>query len=168
MLMIIILILSSCSLGGSRTQMLDKDDFDKIADARLEQVIEAIKNNDKDALKSMFSKQALDEAEDFDANMDYLFDFFQGEVMSWKSNGVSEDESIDNGHNTKKIDSMYYLDTDKQKYIFYLIECIVDTDHSDNVGLYTLRVIKAENRDTQFCLYQDMKAGIYRPEEAAS
>ena len=38
---------------------------DEAADARLEQVLEAINNEDKDALKSMFSQTALEEAEDF-------------------------------------------------------------------------------------------------------
>ena len=158
------LFLSACSLGGSRTEMLSKDNDDKKANTRFEQVIEAIKNKDKVALKSMFSKQALDKADDFDGSMDYLFEFFQGKVTSWEINGgPSVYETTDQGHNTKKFNSMYYVNTDKQKYIFYLIEWTVDTDHPDNVGLYTLRVIKAEDRDTEFCKYQDMKAGIYRP-----
>jgi hypothetical protein len=155
------LFLCSCSLGRSRTEMLNKDDSDKKSDARLEQVTEAIKNKDKDTLKSMFSKQALDKAADFDGSMDHLFEFFQGKVTSWERNGgPSVYETTDHGHKTKKFNSMYYVNTDKQKYIFYLIEWTVDTDHPDNVGLYTLRVIKAEDRDTQFLKYQDMKPGI--------
>ena len=114
----------------------------------------------------MFFKQALDEADDFDDSMDYLFEFLQGEDTSWERNGgPTVYETNDYGDKTKKINSMYYVNTDKQKYIFYLIEWTVDTDHPDNIGLYTLRVIKAEDRETQFCSYQDMKAGIYKPEE---
>lgn len=161
-----ILLLSSCSLGGSREEMLNRDNDDKKADARLEQVIEAIKNKDKDVLKSMFSKQALDETDDFDGSMDYLFDFFQGEVDSWKSNGSIVSETNNYGHKTKEVKSFYNVDTDKQEYLFFLLEYTVDTDHPDNVGLYTLRVIKAEDKETQFGYWQDMKiAGIYKPEE---
>ena len=161
-----VLFLGSCSSGGSRTDMLNKNDDDKKADTRFEQVIEAIKNNDKDDLESMFSEYVLNKADDFDKSMDDLFDIFQGEVESWERNGgPSVYESIDHGHKTKKINSMYYVNTDKQKYIFYLIEWTVDTGHPDNVGLYALRVIKAENRDTQFKKYQDMEAGICCPIE---
>ena len=40
----------------------------------------------------------------------------------------------------------------------------MDTDYPNNVGLYTLRVIKAEDKDTQFGYWQDMKLpGIYIP-----
>jgi hypothetical protein len=146
--------------------MLNKDNDEKKTDTRLEQVLEAINNEDKESLESMFSKQALDEANDFDGSTDYLFEFFQGEDTTWERNGgPSVYETDDHGHKTKKINSMYYVNTDKQKYIFYLIEWTVDSDHPDNIGLYTLRVIKAEDRETQFCKYQDMKAGIYKPEE---
>lgn len=162
-----ILLLSSCSLGGSRTEMLNKDNDDKKADVRLEQLIEAIKNKDREALKSMFSKQALDEAEDFDVSMGYLFDFFQGEVkFKERKSGLIVDESNNYGHKTKEVKSFYSIDTDKQKYLFFLLEYTVDTDNPDNVGLYTLRVIKAEDKKTRFGYWQDMKiAGIYKPEE---
>ena len=44
-------------------------------------------------------------------------------------------------------ESFYTVNTDKQKYLFFL-ENTVDTDRHDNVGLYTLRVVKAEYEKT--------------------
>lgn len=166
LILILILNASACSLGGSRIAMLNKDNDHKKADTRLELVLDAIKSKDKESLKSMFSKQALDEAKDFDGSIDYLFKFFQGKDTSWERNGLSVDETNNYGHKTKQHYSMYYVNTDKQEYIFYLIECTVDSDNPENIGLYTLRVIKAEDRETQFCLYDDMKAGIYKPEDS--
>lgn len=163
-----IFLLSSCSIGGSKTAMLNKENDDKKADARLDQVIEAIQNQDKEALRSMFSKQALDEAQDLDGSMDYLFKLFQGEVKSKKRDGLLASETINYGHNTKEVKSAYTVETDKQKYIFFFLECTEDTDNPDNVGLYTLRVIKAEDKDKEYGLsWQDKKiAGIYRPDES--
>ena len=170
-----ILLLSSCSLGGSRTEMLNKDSDDKKANVRLEEVIEAIENQDKDALKEMFSEQALDEADDFNGSMDYLFDFFEGEVDSWeKSSGPTVFESNNYGHKTKEVSSYYYVNTDKQKYFFLLRDYPVDTDHPDNVGLYMLLVVKAEDEEKlwdgdQKILYDGNQkishAGIYIPVE---
>ena len=60
------LLLSSCSLRGSRTYLLNKDNDDEKAENRLEEVIECIKAKDKDTIKAMFSEQALNEAKELD------------------------------------------------------------------------------------------------------
>ncbi|TYQ13384.1 UNVERIFIED_CONTAM: uncharacterized protein DUF5104 [Acetivibrio alkalicellulosi] len=174
-LMFSMFLLSSCMIGGSRTEMLSKDNTDKIADARLEQVINAIKNKDKIDLKSIFSKKALDDCDDFDGNTDYLFDFLQGEIDSWeKSGGPTEFESIEKGHKTKEVSSYYYVNTSEKKYFFLLRDYPVDTENPDNVGLYMLLVVKAEDREKiydldQKILYDGNKklshAGIYIPLE---
>ncbi len=167
------LFLSSCSIGGSRTSMLNIDSDEAKANARLEKVIEAIKNKDKEALKAMFSKKALSEANDFDSSMDDLFNFFQGKVDLWKkSSGPTVFESNDHGEKKKEVSSYYYVNTDKQKYFFLLEDYPIDTDHPDNVGLYLLLAVKAEDREkiydgTQKILYDGKiklsHAGIYLP-----
>jgi hypothetical protein len=164
----IMLFLSSCSLGGSRVQMLNKDNDEGKADARLEQIIATLKNKDKDSLEKMFSKQALNEADDLDSRMDYLFNFVQGNIESWKAivHGATT-ESVNHGKKVKKSSSWYYVNTDEQKYLIFFLECTIDTDHPENVGVYMLQVIKAEDKETQFdgggpntrC------AGIYKPKE---
>jgi hypothetical protein len=167
------LFLSSCSLGGSRVEMLNGASDEKKAAAKLEQVIEAIKNKDKASLRALFSKKALSEAVDFDDNIDGLFDFIQGEVDSWeKSSGPSVSEESNYGHVKKVVSSYYYVNTDKQKYFFLLDDYPVYTDHPDSVGLYLLLVVKAEDREKiykgdQKILYDGDKklsrAGIYLP-----
>ncbi|MDQ7096304.1 DUF5104 domain-containing protein [Desulfosporosinus sp. PR] len=165
-LLLNIFLLTSCSPGGSRTGMLNKESDDKKADARLEQVIVAIQNQDKNALTAMFSKQALAEAKDFDGSMNYLFELFQGKVQSKKNDGLIVDESDNYGHSKKEVKSFYIVETDKQKYLFFLLEYTTNTDQSDNVGLYSLRVIKAEDENTQYSSWQKMKiAGIYKPKQ---
>ena len=167
------LFLSSCSMGGSRVGMLNGDSDEKKAAAKLEQVIEAIKNKDKASLKALFSQKALSEAVGFDDNIEELFDFVQGEVDSWeKSSGPSVSEESNYGHVKKVVSSYYYVNTDKQKYFFLLRDYPVDTDHPDNVGLYLLLVVKAEDEERiwdgdEKIIYDGNKklshAGIYLP-----
>jgi len=148
-LLVGILFLSSCSLVRGRTGIFD-DSATKI-DAKIEQILETIKNNDKKALKSLFSKQVLDETEDFDERLDYLFEFIQGEIESWKrTGGPVGNEIINDGHKTKNVCAWYNVNTDVEKYIFLIRECTTDTDNPDNVGLYMLNTIKAENKDILF------------------
>jgi len=162
------LFLCSCTPGGSRVQMLNKDNDEAKADARLEQIIEAIKSKDKDSLKTVFSKQALNEAEDLDGRMDYLFNFVQGNIESWETivHGNAA-ESINYGSRIKKSQSWYYLNTDKEKYLIFFLECTIDTDHPENIGVYMLQVIKAKDKDTQFDGggKKTRCAGIYKPKE---
>jgi len=164
---IAMLFLSSCSLGGSRIGMLNSENEGKIADARFKQVIEAIKNKDKLAIKSMFSKQALGEAENINGNIDYLLGFIQGKIKSWKNDTWSSDGSINDGKTEMtEIKSWYKVTTDKNEYLFFLLEYTKDTGNPDNVGVYALRSIKAKDKDTQFTYWQDMKiAGIYKPKD---
>lgn len=161
--MSIIILLSSCTSRGGR--VLDTSE-DKQADFCMEQILDALKNQDKDALKKLFSEQAVSEAKDFDGNIDYLFEFFQGEVKSSKQDKWSSDEEIDYGKESDMLRAWYTVTTDKNQYIFFIIDYTTDTINPDNAGLYTLRVIKAEDKETQLTYWQDMQiAGIYEPEQ---
>lgn len=171
LLLIIISLLCSCSGGGLSPIMFNDDD--KKADARFEQVFKALQNKDKDSLKAMFSKQAIDESKNFDDNMDALFAFLNGKVESWEAADLPGAENYSyQGHKYKKVDSYYYVTIDQQKYFFLLLDWPVDTDHPDNVGLYLLLVVKEEDEaqiwkaDRKIIFDGDKKishAGIYLP-----
>lgn len=139
---------------------------DKKADIRIEQILSAIKDKDRKTIKALFSKQALDESKDFDSEIDYLFSFFQGDVKSCKRDKWSSGESKEHGKKSVMLRSWYTVETDKDKYMFFIIDYTEDSINPNNSGLYTLRVIKAKDKETQFTFWQDMKlAGIYKPKE---
>jgi len=159
------LVFSACSLLDLTKGSNLYDNDDEIAYQRLEQVVEAISNKDRAALKAMFSKRALADDNNFNESLDYVFELFQGSVKTVTNYGPGASEDIDgNGHVTKELTSWHRVNTDKQKYIFFLVEYIKDDNNPDNVGLYTLRVIKAKDEKTQFGYFDDMKLpGIYMP-----
>ena len=145
-----ILFLSACSLGGSRIRMLNKDNDEGKEKDRLEQIINAIKNQDKDSMKRMFSQQAQDITDDLDGQIDYLFEYIQGNIESWETLSGGVNESINNGHIVKGSAYRFEVKTDKQEYLFYPVECTENTDHPENVGLYVLQVMKLEDRSEYF------------------
>lgn len=157
---IILFFLTACSTTEGHTPM---DNDNQIADKRIEQLLDAIKDKDKETICSMFSKQALDESENLDESIEYLFSFFQGEVISWeKDSGPIVDEITENGKQIKELKTWYNVKTSNQKYIIFMIDYPVNTNEPDNVGLYTLRVVKEEDKETQLGYWQDMKSpGIY-------
>lgn len=157
-----LLFLNSCVHGG-RTLY---DDTSQKADARFEKVLQAVKDHDKVALRAMFSEQALNETEDFEEQMNYLFGFIKGDIQSWESNvSGGLDGSYSHGQRMSKVRSWYTVKTDKEEYLFFMYEFTEDTEHPENVGLYMLQVIKAEDRAMQFDGGQDiLMPGIYRPD----
>lgn len=166
-----ILLLSSCgkisSLGtniinGKRGEMLMSDG--QKADARMDQIVSAVKDKDREAIKSLFSQKALDEANDIDSGIDYLFDFIQGDIESWEREKLTSEQSIDYGKKSEMIASWYIINTEYDKYLFIIIDYSIDTIEPQNAGLYTVFAVKEEERDMHYTYWTEIKiAGIYKP-----
>lgn len=143
-ILILILTLSSCIKGTPTSFLIDSDN--ELADTRIEQLFNAIKEQDKVALKETFSQKAIEEAKDIDDELDELLSFIQGEVVSW-----SRDESpvaidtVEYGKKTKQLEFWYNLKTNEQTYLIFLVDYPIDTIESENEGLYSLRILKIED-----------------------
>lgn len=150
-------LLCSCSIGIF-------DDSDKKADVRFEQILEALKNEDKETLNGMFSNKALSEADDFNSSLDALFQYVQGSIQSWESTGayVGSDDKNSDGTRIKRSESAYLFTTsDKHKYQIAIYEYTIDTVNPNNVGIYSLCIIRAEdNENSEFVFWGSGKAGI--------
>jgi len=135
-----------------------------MGEERFQEIITAIEDKNTEDLESLFSKNALKGAEDFNGDADYLFDFFQGDVISKKVASVTSG-SKNNGERITAVDYKYTVTTNKDNYIVFFTDVFVDTENPDNVGLYMLQIIKESDRDEQFDWGGDKTkcAGIYRP-----
>ena len=158
---IIVGVLTSCTLGGD-TLMGNED---KAADARFEQVVEGLKNKDKDVLKAMFSKQALTEAIDFESRIDNLFESIQGSIESWERTGLSGSDSTRDGKTSTMVRSHYKLVTDKEEYYFFIVEYTKDASNPDNIGVYMLQVAKYADMPNLPSWQDSLCAGIWEPKE---
>lgn len=171
LLITIVLLFTSCSLGGtivdrffgitnSSRYPLSGNDRSK-ANARFDQILTACKNQDEVALKEMFSKKSIDEAEDMDGSIRALLDFFQGEMVSYDDWGVLGADAGKNddgtGRNWKRLRSTYDVETSEQKYRFAIEEFTVDTADPDNVGIRSMYIIEAGNSDLEFAYWGDGK-----------
>lgn len=140
-----IVVLCSCTIGGVFAFFFGDKDND-FADARMEEVFDAIKEQDKDALKAIFSTKALAETETMDVDIDALFSFIQGEVVSW-----SRDESpvvfdyVEYGDKIKQLLTWYTLYTDEHCYLVFLVDYPIDTIEPENAGLYSLIILGLED-----------------------
>ena len=153
------LSLSSCSSYNVATR-----DDKKIAETRLEEIIEALEKEDEEALKDMFSSNALKQANEIDSGIEYVMNFYEGKVISIEGSLESSD-SKNNGEVKSELKGFYIVTTDKDEYIVFFIDQLVNTQNPDNVGLYMLQIIKLEDRDKYFDWGNEtICAGIYRPD----
>ena len=151
-----LLMFNSCSkIGGFFASE------EKRADTRMSQIVSAIKANDKEALKSLFSKKALDEADNIDNEVDDLFDFIQGDIDSWEMpNGWASSEKIDYGKRSLMIRFTIKINTDKDEYEIYVFDYSKDTINPDNQGVYMLEASKSSYSGGWDYWTNRMRAGI--------
>ena len=154
-----------CLILGGCGGMLLFDDSDRKADVRMEQIFNIIKNHDKDGLKTVFSKQALSEADEFYENLDALFQYIQGSIRSWERTGTyggRDERNVDGtGNRKKRIDSTYIFTTDEHEYRVAIYEIIIDTANPNNIGVYSICIISSEDdRYSEIRYWGNGKAGI--------
>lgn len=161
LLIALLFLLTSCSPRSSLEKLSFFKDDAQISNDSFETIIKAIQNQDENLLKSLFSKKAIMEADDFEKSVTDLFDFYQGEMISYDDFGA---QSINTGINDgefgfiwKSIQSTYMVKTDEQIYRIAIKEFVQDTSDIDNVGIYSLYIIKEENSDPEFAYWGDGK-----------
>ena len=164
-LFLAVLILACCSTVLTSCANFSKSDIEK-SNEHLEKVLLAIQNEDTDFLKSLFSKKALSEVEDFDSGVQRLFGFFDGDVISYEYQATGIDDQKSNGIRITKKRWWYTVSTGTGEYLFFFLEYPRDEADPDNVGLYMLQVIKAEDRSIFFDGGQKILfPGVYIPDE---
>lgn len=136
----------------------------KSKDEIVQEILYTLKNKDKEALKKMFSVSALKTAKNIDESIDYVMDFFDGEILSVDDD--SNGGSSSNSDGIKVVEDTYRcsVTTDNGKYLVFFIYISKDTFNCENEGLYMLQVINEENIDTEYDIGQAIRCpGIYCP-----
>ena len=134
----------------------------QIANEQLEALLEAIQSKNAQAVKELFSDNAWAESGNMEKSILVLFDYFQGELVSyknWAGPGVTAKNDAD-GY-WKQYYSTYDLETTQDKYRLAMEIITVDTADADNVGIRSLYIIRFEDDTDQNCAYRG--DGAYTP-----
>lgn len=147
--LMIALLLTSCSPGDSdrdRIKAIFKMNDREMANGCFEKVIDAIQKRDAEALKALFSVSAQKEAENLEDSIRELFEYYQGEMVSykdWASPNTKTGMNTDNrGHYWKKLYATYDVETTQEPYRFAMEYIALDTDDENSTGIRSLYVIK--------------------------
>lgn len=122
------------------------------AQEKIEQLLNTIENRDKNALKKLFSEKALTEAENIDENIVTLFDFIQGEVISYSMDGgLYSAGEREYGDVRKELQVSFEFVTSVDTYQAAIMFFPLDNFDSSNVGIYSFYVRKkAQTNDYNY------------------
>ena len=178
-----IFLLTSCSFKGetilrffqnfriSDNPLLGNDKLE--ADAQLEEIINACKNQDRNALKNLFSQKVLDEMPDIDNSIAELFEIFQCDdslsYYGWAGPNADTGKNFDGTSRLwKRLRSTYDIQTSSQKYRIAIESVVIDTAYPDNVGIHSIYIMQTEASDLQYPYWGDGKwtpgINIYKDE----
>ena len=146
------MLLTSCQ-GGTILKSLDffsPEDKDTIlAEKCMNTLCARVKKRDTAAVKGMFSKKACADAGDIEAQIEELFVFIEGDVLSCKrdeNTPVVADE-VEYGKASKCEWIWFTLVTSKDTYYIFLSYYPVETINPENKGIYALLALRACDED---------------------
>jgi hypothetical protein len=115
----------------------------------IEEILEVVSDNNREALRAMFSEKALSEATYFNEGVEYLFELIQGGVISYEQRSLpSSVRTRTSGRLTfEKSDSTYVVTTDKDVYLIAFSVYFIDDSNPENVGVYKIAAIRADDEE---------------------
>lgn len=125
------------------------------ADALFAQIIAAIESQDSETMKAFFAAYVIDTAEDIENDISSLFDFYEGEMTTYKRSGPGSHTSKEGGEYTKEIFASYDVTTTTGVYRIAINFCTAYSENADRVGLTSMYIIKAEDSDMNFAYWGD-------------
>jgi len=130
----------------SRGERLTKElgSEQQMADRMMEDIATALDNGDADALKSLFSKTALEEATDIDQQISDLLQFYQGKKQSFEGDASSSTHTKYGEDIEEQLIGQYLLTTDKESYRVIYDYNVIDKDNPNAEGLSQLEIVTDE------------------------
>ncbi len=160
LLLLFIIGLSACSnpIDG----FLHKDDR-MIANDRFEEIMAALKANDKTALEALFSDAVKKDEDVLEIGVEYALETFKGDVLSIEQ-AIKTSSSTKGGQRIKEIKCKSIVKTDVDTFLVFFVEVEINDYNSDEIGLYMLQIIPYNDKDGNFDWGTEIRCpGVYIP-----
>lgn len=142
-----------------------KQNENQLAEEKCKEILEAISSEDRDKLTSLFSEQALADADSLDEGIEYVFGIFKGDIQSIEQSHIVTEEQFGTV-NYKMVDAYYDIVTSEGAYKMYFSYWYENKENPEMLGVYCIELINLEEfqANTEF-RWEDTheKAGIYYP-----
>ncbi len=103
-------------------------------------ILQALDQRDKEAFKSLFSKEALENIDGIDRKIDEFFEFYQGTSVSSEDLGGSSEKRMGSGRYLT-FDQPYGVVTDQEAYRIVFSYTAYDETDENQVGLHSILIM---------------------------
>ncbi len=150
---LLITLITGCGQKNHESETTSKNKYSfldsdqKVSDEIIEAIIDGINDKDVDSIKNIFSVNALEQSENIDNDIQNLFKFIDGSIISYKEgNGSgSSMESSDSTYKTKILYPCYYVSTENGDFFIDVKTYTVNTQNSDFEGVKYIIIVKADD-----------------------
>ncbi len=142
-----------------------KQNENQLAEEKCKEILEAISSEDRDKLTSLFSEQALADADSLDDGIEYVFGIFKGDIQSVEQSHIVTEEKFGTV-NSKMVDAYYDIVTSEDVYSIYFSYWYENKEKPEMVGVYRIKLVtKATRKNTPNFKWGEVTSpsGIYSP-----
>lgn len=158
-----VLLCSACSSQGESLWSKLGNAHDSNRNEVIEEILGGLERKDFEALRQLFSSNAIPHIENFNEDVNRLFEYFSGTVVSYKNpcGGAEVHIEKEDGFIKEEKYWTYDITTDECAYRIAFYEVSKDTKTPNNVGLWSIYIIKMEyDTDPEYAYRGD---GEYTP-----
>lgn len=136
----------------------------EIAYETLTKVVDAIETKDATAIKSLFSKKAIEESKTIDEDIELLFEFYEGNAEKFTVEDIGypfvEKEREDNWE-IEYFEQWDKVKTDKNEYVIDIQYYTENTKNPNLIGVEAIGIIKTQDGDYPFTNMNKDFYGVY-------
>lgn len=147
-LLITVIVLTSCSFDSiRRLDRIGRSDLD-IADSTFSKVVATINSRDGNGLKSLFCVRVQENTNNFENDVSLILDFIEGDIVAFSAaseSGVSSSKNKDRGKYVYTIQSAFSIQTETKKYYVGMEECVLNDLNEAEVGITRISIIDSED-----------------------
>ena len=139
-----VLLISACSsvknsVDGAKGEITQNDNYPRDEKEYKDKVIAALDNQNADALKALFSKNARESIEDMDFKIALLLKRYKGKSKSVKYDRNFPVVTEDKEKGIKRIETYYVVKTDGGNIDFMYLQVVAkDDEDPDEIGISSM------------------------------
>lgn len=158
---LLIIVLNICACGRMGNVSFMNVGADKIADATLEEFIEAVEADDREAIKGMFAEDALTQIDDIDSEIDAFIQFYHGTAQNWDNTSISAEVSSSGKEEYyQRISCKYKIETTEESYQIRFTKN-VSAPTQEQEGMYKVGIITQECFEEKHEEFGSIVPGLY-------
>lgn len=163
--LLVIVLLNIFCLGCKGKEKMGFVSRDRMNFKIGEEILQCFLEKDEERFKSLFSKDVISNNPELDNEIRKLFKYCNGSINSFENYATSMETSIDGELNSTTYNTIFKVSIDGIMYLLFYIYTPKDLYDNKIEGVRSIRVIKESEREKYFCYWQDMKPGIFVPDE---